>query len=359
MITEEGVLEALRKVNDPELHRDLVSLGMVKEIKVAGGAVAVTVELTTPACPMRAQVEAETQAAVQALPGVGEVTVTLTASVRKPPPGRQPLPGVKHILAIGSGKGGVGKSKVTVNLAVALAEAGAAVGLVDGDSYGPSIPMMMGVHRDLPQKGDLQPLTRVAAAACVSASTCARIGQAGVVSSTVTATAPPATLISFTIPSDTRSRCSSGSFTFRRASRTFSSLTMFPSLPYTLPARSPLLVATFNLINNYESLYILFPLPLGRRDTGMVHKELCVFRGIALPLLRYRTFFKNCRHRTLRFARPAVNALLRVDVELVLPLVDTFHGADVHARSVFYPNAWFSNCIRHCFPPTGKRPVPP
>ncbi len=126
MVSEEKVLDALRKVNDPELHRDLVSLGMVKEIKVAGGAVAVTVELMTPACPMRAQVEAETQAAVQALPEVEEVTVTLTASVRKPPPGRQPLPGVKHILAIGSGKGGVGKSTVTVNLAVALAEAAAA-----------------------------------------------------------------------------------------------------------------------------------------------------------------------------------------------------------------------------------------
>lgn len=147
MITEEAVLDALRKVNDPELHRDLVSLGMVKEIRVTGGAVAVTVELTTPACPMREQVEAETKAAVQALPGVATVTVTLTASVRKPGAGLQPIPGVKHIVAIGSGKGGVGKSTVTVNLAVALAEVGAAVGLLDADIYGPSIPMMMGVHR--------------------------------------------------------------------------------------------------------------------------------------------------------------------------------------------------------------------
>ena len=147
MITEEAVLNALRKVNDPELHRDLVSLGMVKEIKVDGGAVAVTVELTTPACPMREQVEEETKAAIKTLPGVGEVTVNLTASVRKPPAGREPIPGVKHILAIGSGKGGVGKSTVTVNLAVALAEAGASVGLLDSDIYGPSIPIMMGVHR--------------------------------------------------------------------------------------------------------------------------------------------------------------------------------------------------------------------
>ncbi len=146
MITEEAVLNALRKVNDPELHRDLVSLGMVKEIKVDGGAVAVTVELTTPACPMREQVEKETKAAIKTLPGVGEVTVNLTASVRKPPAGREPIPGVKHILAVGSGKGGVGKSTVTVNLAVALAEAGASVGLLDSDIYGPSIPIMMGVH---------------------------------------------------------------------------------------------------------------------------------------------------------------------------------------------------------------------
>lgn len=146
MITEEAVLNALRKVNDPELHRDLVSLGMVKEIKVDGGAVAVTVELTTPACPMREQVEEETKAAIKTLPGVGEVTVNLTASVRKPPAGREPIPGVKHILAVGSGKGGVGKSTVTVNLAVALAEAGASVGLLDSDIYGPSIPIMMGVH---------------------------------------------------------------------------------------------------------------------------------------------------------------------------------------------------------------------
>lgn len=147
MITEEAVLNALRKVNDPELHRDLVSLGMVKEIKVDGGAVAVTVELTTPACPMREQIESETSAAIKALAGVNAVTINLTASVRKPPAGRQPIPGVKHILAVGSGKGGVGKSTVTVNLAVALAEAGASVGLLDSDIYGPSIPMMMGVHR--------------------------------------------------------------------------------------------------------------------------------------------------------------------------------------------------------------------
>lgn len=145
MITEEDVLNALRTVKDPELHRDLVSLGMVKEIHVDGGAVAVTVELTTPACPMREQVEQDTRAAVAALPGVEAVMVNLTASVRKPV-GAQPITGVKHIVAVGSGKGGVGKSTVTVNLAVALAETGAAVGLLDSDIYGPSIPLMMGVQ---------------------------------------------------------------------------------------------------------------------------------------------------------------------------------------------------------------------
>jgi ATP-binding protein involved in chromosome partitioning len=147
MLTEEVILNALRQVKDPELHRDLVTLGMVKAITVAGSAVTVTVELTTPACPLKAQIEEETRAAIQDVPGVGAITVHLTASVRPAPAGRQPIPGVKHILAIGSGKGGVGKSTVTANLAVALAEAGTAVGLLDADIYGPSIPIMMGVHR--------------------------------------------------------------------------------------------------------------------------------------------------------------------------------------------------------------------
>lgn len=147
MVREEDVLKALSTVKDPELHRDLVSLGMVKEIKVSGGHVAMTLELTTPACPLRAQIEEETRAAVKRIPGVEEIAITMTASVRKTPAGRQAVPGVKHIIAIGSGKGGVGKSTITVNLAVALAQAGAQVGLLDSDIYGPSIPMMMGVHR--------------------------------------------------------------------------------------------------------------------------------------------------------------------------------------------------------------------
>jgi ATP-binding protein involved in chromosome partitioning len=133
MLTDDAVFDALRTVKDPELHRDLVSLGMVKAVAVDAGHIAVTLELTTPACPLKAQIEEETKAALQAIPGATGVTVTLTASVRKPPPGRQPLPGVKHIIAIGSGKGGVGKSTVTANLAVALAEAGTAVGLLDSD----------------------------------------------------------------------------------------------------------------------------------------------------------------------------------------------------------------------------------
>jgi ATP-binding protein involved in chromosome partitioning len=147
MVREEDVLKALSTVKDPELHRDLVSLGMVKEIKVSGGHVTMTLELTTPACPLRAQIEEETRAAVKKIPGVEEISITMTANVRKAPAGRQAVPGVKHIIAIGSGKGGVGKSTITVNLAVALAQAGANVGLLDSDIYGPSIPMMMGVHR--------------------------------------------------------------------------------------------------------------------------------------------------------------------------------------------------------------------
>jgi ATP-binding protein involved in chromosome partitioning len=106
-----------------------------------------TLELTTPACPLRAQIEEETKAAVKKIPGVEEISINMTANVRKAPAGRQAVPGVKHIVAIGSGKGGVGKSTVTVNLAVALVQAGAKVGLLDSDIYGPSIPMMMGVHR--------------------------------------------------------------------------------------------------------------------------------------------------------------------------------------------------------------------
>ncbi len=148
MVTQEQVLEALRKVKDPELGRDVVSLGMVREVRVEGDRVALTVVLTTPACPLTERIEADIRAALQALPGVREVALQLTAQV--PAHARlQAIEGlrVKNIVAVGSGKGGVGKSTVAANLAVALAGMGAAVGLMDADVYGPNIPEMLGVSR--------------------------------------------------------------------------------------------------------------------------------------------------------------------------------------------------------------------
>lgn len=139
---QEEILAALRTVNDPELHRDLVSLGMVKGVDVVEGAVTVQVQLTTPACPLKGTIEADVRRAVLAVPGVETVAVSFSAQVRAP--AQPPLPGVKNVLVVGSGKGGVGKSSVAVGLAVALAQDGARVGLLDGDIYGPSVAHMMG-----------------------------------------------------------------------------------------------------------------------------------------------------------------------------------------------------------------------
>lgn len=160
MVTEQEVLAALSQVRDPELHRDLVSLGMIKDVAVEGGLVSFTLELTTPACPFNAQIEAEAKAAVAALPGVEEIRMKTSAEVRARKE-RQALPGVKHTLAIGSGKGGVGKSTVAVNLAVALTETGAGVGLLDADIYGPSIPALMGIREQPRSDGQkILPLER-------------------------------------------------------------------------------------------------------------------------------------------------------------------------------------------------------
>ena len=162
-VTEDKILEALRQLEDPDLHRDVVSLGFVKGIQIDGGKVSFNLELTTPACPVKDQLQAEAQRLVSELPGVEEVTVTLTAQVPKAKtPTQDILPGVRHTIAVASGKGGVGKSTVAVNLAAALARTGARVGLMDADVYGPSIPIMLGLTTARPevQDGKLLPLER-------------------------------------------------------------------------------------------------------------------------------------------------------------------------------------------------------
>ncbi len=153
MVTEQAVLRALSTVQDPDLHRDLVSLGMIRNLRITGADVAFDVVLTTPACPLKDRILRDCRQAVGGIAGVGQIHIRMGAEVatrRAPTPGAAGpavIPGIKHSIAIASGKGGVGKSTVSVNLAVALAETGARVGLLDADVYGPSIPAMMGIHR--------------------------------------------------------------------------------------------------------------------------------------------------------------------------------------------------------------------
>jgi ATP-binding protein involved in chromosome partitioning len=151
-IKQEQILEALRRVQDPELHRDIVSLGMVKNLAVNNGKISFTVELTTPACPLRESIETDCKNALAGMPGVSGVEISFGAQVRGSKAGAGPtdlLPTVKNIILVASGKGGVGKSTVAANLAVALKMHGAATGLLDADIYGPSVPIIMGVKGEL------------------------------------------------------------------------------------------------------------------------------------------------------------------------------------------------------------------
>jgi len=163
MLTEAAIYEALRAVQEPELGRDIVTLNMVKDVAIADTDVSLTVELTTPACPLKDEIETNVRAALVGI-GAGGVDITWGAMVRRASP-RQPeslVPGVKNIIAVASGKGGVGKSSVSSNLAVSLALDGASVGLLDADITGPNIPQMMGLQGapTATPEGKIRPMER-------------------------------------------------------------------------------------------------------------------------------------------------------------------------------------------------------
>jgi ATP-binding protein involved in chromosome partitioning len=146
-LNEDQVLGVLKRVQDPDLRKDIVSLGFIRNLKIDGGAVSFDMNLTTPACPVKDQMRDEAVALVKSLPGVNKVDIKMTSEVRQAPQlDKTALKGVRNIVAVGSGKGGVGKSTIAVNIAASLAAAGARVGLLDGDIYGPTTPIMLGLE---------------------------------------------------------------------------------------------------------------------------------------------------------------------------------------------------------------------
>jgi ATP-binding protein involved in chromosome partitioning len=155
-VEQSVVLEALKVVRDPDLNRDIVSLGFIKDLVIDGGRVAFTIELTTPACPVKDQMRDQARAAVSQLAGVSVVDVQMSARVREAVSAdgtRQSIANVKNVIAVGAGKGGVGKTTVAVNLAIALSKCGSKVGIIDGDIYGPNVPMMLGMKSQLINDG--------------------------------------------------------------------------------------------------------------------------------------------------------------------------------------------------------------
>ncbi len=155
MIQESDVLSALKQVQDPDLKIDIVTLKFVKNVTIKGGDVSFDIELTTPACPVKDQLKEEAGRVVRKIQGVVNVNVNMTSNVKaRASAGSAVLPKVKNVIAVASGKGGVGKSTVAANLALALAKTGAKTGLLDADVYGPSIPVMFGVNDQPEVTGD-------------------------------------------------------------------------------------------------------------------------------------------------------------------------------------------------------------